>query len=304
MESFVYKIKILLSIITLILVSHLALASAPIIPPGGDNDNDSDTDTSTSGNPCGGEQLNLGSGAVRAGFNIQELAANDDQSTPELELPFSFNFFGETFNSLYLNNNGNVTFDSPLRTFTPFDLTSTQSRIIAAHFSDIDTRGAGCLTYDTEAMVGGKSAFVATWYKVGYYSNNADLINTFQLVLIDRSDIRRGDFDIEFNYDQILWETGDASGGTNGLGGNPARVGFSNGTGDALTFFELRGSANNGEFLDGGRRSLVANSYNSDIPGRYIYPARKGRLFGGSPNTGTSLEFLAAVFLLLNEDDD
>lgn len=299
MGSFVSKIKIALFIITLTLVSHLTNAARPIISP---TPPTSDTDPTPGNIDCDGERLNLGSGAVRAGYNLQELAGNDDGSTEELGLPFSFNFFGETFNSLYLNNNGNVTFDSPLRTFTPFDLTSTQSRIIAAHFSDIDTRGTGCLTYDTEAVVDDKSAFVATWYKVGYFSNNVDLVNTFQLVLIDRSDIRPGDFDIEFNYDQILWETGDASGGTNGLGGSPARVGFSNGTGDALTFFELRGSANNGEFLDGGRRSLVANSFNSDIPGRYIYPARSGRLFGGSPNTGASSSFLPAVFLLLNDD--
>ena len=42
--------------------------------------------------------------------------------------------------------------------------------------------------------------------------------------------------------DRIRWETGDASGGTNGLGGSPARVGFSNGRGQPGTFFELTGS--------------------------------------------------------------
>ena len=88
-----------------------------------------------------------------------------------------------------------------------------------------------------------------------------------------------GDFDIEFNYDQIQWEAGQASGGNaDGLGGNSARVGFSNGTGDPGTFFELPGSGVPGSFLDSGPpdTALVLNSLNSDVPGRYVFFARSG----------------------------
>ena len=60
-------------------------------------------------------------------------------------------------------------------------------------------------------------------------------------MLIDRSDVAAGDFDIEFNYDRIQWETGDASGGDACQGGEPARVGFSNGSGAPGAFFELAG---------------------------------------------------------------
>jgi hypothetical protein len=49
----------------------------------------------------------------------------------------------------------------------------------------------------------------------------------FQLVLIERSDTGAGNFDFEFNYDQIQWEARNASGGVNGLGGSSARAGFS-----------------------------------------------------------------------------
>jgi len=82
---------------------------------------------------------------------------------------------------------------------------------------------------------------------------------------------------IEFNYDQILWETGQAS------GGNSARVGFSNGTGDPGTFFELAGSAVNGAFLDGGPNALVSNSIGSGVNGRYIFEARTGSINPGTP---------------------
>jgi hypothetical protein len=47
------------------------------------------------------------------GCQARSLAANDDGSTPQITLPFSINFFGVTHNSLFINNNGNVTFNGP-----------------------------------------------------------------------------------------------------------------------------------------------------------------------------------------------
>lgn len=124
-----------------------------------------------------------------------------------------------------MNNNGNITFNAPLGTFTPFDLLSTATPIIAPFFADVDTSSHGMpVTYDT-GTIAGRPAFVVNWIDVDYFSSNpahGDQLNTFQLVLIDRSDIAAGDFDIEFNYGEIVWETGNASGGTNGLGGSSA----------------------------------------------------------------------------------
>jgi len=212
--------------------------------------------------------------AVRDGFDLDSLPPNDDNSTDLVDIGFDVNFFGETYNQLYVNNNGNVTFDSPLSTFTPFDLTATSSKIIAPHFSDVDTRTIGTVTYGI-GQIDGRNAFAVKWNVVGYYSNADDKTNTYQLALIDRSDIAPGDFDIEFNYDQIQWETGNASDGTGGLGGSAARAGYSNGSGVAGSFFELEGSAINGAFLDEGPNSLTANKNNaSDVLGRYIYEAR------------------------------
>jgi hypothetical protein len=108
---------------------------------------------------------------------------------------------------------------------------------------------------------------------VGYYSSQTDKLNSFQLVMIDRSDVGAGDFDIEFNYDQILWETGSASGGTNGFGGSSARAGYSNGAGN---FFELSGSGVNGAFLNGGPNQLITQRLNSGVDGRLIFSARNG----------------------------
>jgi hypothetical protein len=232
--------------------------------------------------------------AIRPGFNASSLAANDDGSTGLTPLGFSANFFGATYTDAFLNNNGNITFGSPLSTFTPFGLSGpTTIPIIAAYFGDVDTRGIGSdlLRYGS-GMIGGRPAFGVTWggVGVGYFSNRVDKLNKFQLILIERSDTGAGNFDIEFNYDQIEWETGEASGGVLGLGGSSARVGYSNGSGVPGSFFELPGSGVNGAFLDSsvGPNRLISNSLGASIDrgvlaGQYTFQARNGTVSGIIP---------------------
>ena len=214
---------------------------------------------------------------------------------------FDVNFFGPIFNSLFVNNNGNITFDAPLSTFTPFDLTSTGSQIIAPFFGDVDTRNAGSAVRYGQDTVDGRPAFGANWIDVDYFSSSETHTNrnSFQLVLIDRSDTGMGNFDFEFNIDQIQWETGQASGGdADGLGGSSARVGFSNGSGNPGTFFELPGSAVNGAFLDSGppATALILNSLNSNVLGRYLFEAREGEIIiPEAPEPGSLSLFTLAV---------
>lgn len=210
---------------------------------------------------------------IRSGFDGNTLLANDDGSTGLVSTGFGFNFFGVTGSELYVNNNGNVTFDDVLSTYTPFELLATNTKIIAPFFADVDTRApeSGLVTYGT-GVVGTRGAFGVNWLGVGYYQEKGDKLNSFQLVMIDRSDIGVGDFDFEFNYGDIFWETGDASNGSEGLGGDCARAGWSNGS-DAS--FEIAGSADCGAFLNGGTNSLKLGS-NINQPGRFLFEVRNG----------------------------
>jgi hypothetical protein len=215
---------------------------------------------------------------IRPGFDQLTLAANDDLSTNVVNIGFNANYFGVTSSTLYVNNNGNVTFDRPMWTFTPFGLTTNiGTAIIAPFFADVDTRSGNVVTYGT-GTIDGHRAFGVNWINVGYFYMNTDKLNTFQLVLIDRSDRAPGDFDIEFNYGTINWETGDASMGQGGLGGSSARAGFSNGTGNPGTFYEIPGSGMNGAFLDSSPMGLVHDSRNSTVLGRYIFRVTLGTL--------------------------
>lgn len=237
------------------------------------------------------------------GFSTNVLGANDDGSTGQVPIGFTINLFGTSYSNLYVNNNGNVTFDNPLSTFTPFGLNGTATKIIAPFFGDVDTRGAGSglVTYGNDT-VNGRNAFGVEWPAVGYFSGRVDKKNTFELVIIDRSDVAPGAFDFEFNYDQIQWETGEASGGVNGLGGNSARVGYSNGLSDTSNVsFELAGSAVNGAFLNGGSKALVASNLNSSVLGRYLFSSRGGNIDNGNPPppapTATPAATMPVLFL-------
>ncbi|MBI3409371.1 MAG: hypothetical protein HY040_13605 [Planctomycetes bacterium] len=246
------------------------------------------------------------SSAIRPGFDSFSLPATDDGSTSAVAIGFSVNYFGTSFDHLFVNNNGNVTFDAPLADFSAPDLTTTSTAIIAPFFADVSTTQGNVVTYGA-GTVDGHAAFGVTWPGVGYYQDHFDLLNTFQLVLIDRSDIAAGDFDMEFNYGSIQWETGDASGGVNGRGGDSARVGWSNGTGVPGTFFEMPGSGVTGSFLDETPDSgLVNNSLNSDVMGRYVFPVPAPALVGviGGTFTYDGSPHAAAGFVTNDNGDD
>jgi len=151
-------------------------------------------------------------GAIRTGFNSFILPPNDDGSSGPTAIGFPINFFGQTFSSLFVNDNGNVTFDQQLSEFTPFSLQTTQREIIAPFFADVDTRVGNQVTYGP-GTVDGHPAFAVTWPGVGCFAEITSVLDFFQVVLIDRSDSGAGNFDIEFNYNSIQWETGEASGG-------------------------------------------------------------------------------------------
>ncbi len=217
------------------------------------------------------------------------LPANDDGSTGLVSLPFTVDFFGTSHSSLYVNNNGNVTFEAPLSTYTPFGLIGAGTPIIAPFFADVDTRGvgSGVVTYGGAPAEGGNPAyFCVDWFDVGYYGAHTDKTNTFQLVLYDRSGQtgHLGDFDIEFNYDGIQWEAGDASGGFGGFGGSSARAGYSNGTTRSAEIF---GSGENGALWDGGPLALTDGNQNSTELGRYIFPVRNGGAQAGGTFKGS-----------------
>ena len=165
---------------------------------------------------------------------------NDDYSSASIPLGFNFCFYGVTYTSCYINNNGNVTFVNPLSGYSaggfPAGNTSSLDTIIIAPFwADVDTRNltSGLVYFKKTA-----TALIVKWSNVGYYSSMADKVNDFQLIITSGNDplLPNGN-NVAFCYGDMQWTTGSASGGTGGFGGTPATVGVNKG--DHTNFIQI-----------------------------------------------------------------
>jgi len=196
---------------------------------------------------AGGYYTNdLGANIVTTGggnaANIGGANGRNDDGYMALDLGFNVTFFGQTYNSLFINNNGNVSFGNGIATFVPTGVTGVNAPIISPFFGDVDTRGAGSgvVHYNLTS-----NQLVVTWDNVGYFNQHATATDSFQLVL--RGDgwaPAPGEGLIGFFYQTMGWEATD----TNDL----AAVGFGNGSGDGQTI--------DGSLLP-GVKNIVQNSY-------------------------------------------
>ncbi len=217
-------------------------------------------------------------------YTTNTLAANDDGSTGLVGLGFSALINGTNYTQTYVNNNGNLTFTGPLSGYTPTGITSSSNPIIAAFWADVDTRGAGSgLTQYGTATADGRATFGVNWIDVGYYGSHTDKLNSFQLILTDRADTGIGNFDIQYNYDKVLWD------------GTPVAVGYTVGTGQA---FQLPGSLISGALIDGGPNALTGHSLNSTVLGQYNFQVRGGQIINPPPVTAIPEPETYALMLL------
>lgn len=154
---------------------------------------------------------------------------NDDDYTNKIGIPFSFNFYGVNYDSLYINNNGNISFLSPYYEFTANPFPDSINNMIAAFWGDVDTRDplSGMVYYKITP-----TSMIIKWEHVGYFNVHSDKTNTFQLTISNGLDpiIPDGN-NVSFCYGDMQWTTGDASGGIDGFAGVAATVGVNQGNG-------------------------------------------------------------------------
>jgi hypothetical protein len=176
------------------------------------------------------------------------VSRNDDGSFGPLALGFTFDLYGSSYTSVWINTNGNLTFTGPVAAFTASGF-PIGTAMVAPFWADVDTRNTNCgqIWYKLEA-----TRLMVLWEEVGFYFQNCTLVNTFQVVIGTNNDpvIGIGN-NVKFNYGDMAWTTGDASGGVNGFGGTAATAGINKG--DGIAFAQV------------GRFNLDNNSY--DGPG-------------------------------------
>ena len=189
---------------------------------------------------------NLGPNIVTTGgghaANVGQANGRNDDGFMQLNLGFNFTLYGTTYSSLFINNNGNVSFGSGISAYVPTGPTGANAPLISPYFSDVDTTNpsSGVVHYNLSA-----NQLVVTWDNVGYYNSHATTLNSFQLVLrADSSNVPAGEGLIGFFYENMDWELTDTS--------QTAAIGFGDGQGN--------GEVLNGSLLS-GLNSVVAYKY-------------------------------------------
>ncbi|XP_025048165.1 sushi, nidogen and EGF-like domain-containing protein 1 [Alligator sinensis] len=182
----------------------------------------------------------------------------DDGASPPVPLSVPFHFYRRTYHTLYVNNNGLLSFGAPETQYTsdPFPLPDGRA-LVAPFWADVDVRVAGRVLYRQSRAPGilaratadvgaafphlpftAAWVFVATWDRVAFYGATVAKVNTFQVMLVSDGQLSF----IILNYGDIQWTTGAGSGGDprSGLGGIPAQAGFN--SGGSRLYFSLPGS--------------------------------------------------------------
>ncbi|XP_025032001.1 alpha-tectorin-like [Python bivittatus] len=205
---------------------------------------------------------------------------DDDGNSPEISIQTPFSFYGKKYYSVFVNNNGVVSFGKNVSQYTPdpFPLDDGVP-FVAPYWADVDNVIAGNIfwrqtqdptllsrfTADISRYFPDISftpiwMFLATWEGVAYFGSASDKANTFQAVLA--TDEKKSF--IMLNYADIQWTTGIASDGDpmTGLGGIPAQAGFD--SGDKKNYYNIPGSRTP-EILN------IGNTTNVGEPGCWVF---------------------------------
>jgi hypothetical protein len=209
---------------------------------------------------------------------VPPLYENNNAATPALALPFNFCFYGHNYDSVFISNNGIISFLKPIYSFIDSPATvplGTDTLIVAPFWADANTNNNGGRVYYKITP----TYMVVIWDSVRYTGIDVDGWNSFQLIITNGTDpiVPNGN-NISFCYPEMEWACSDSSGGFSGYGGTAAFVGINKG--DGITYaqistFALPGDAYTGPFSPyNGVDWLDFQSFtfNSCVTGNIIAP--------------------------------
>ncbi|XP_073459882.1 uncharacterized protein [Aquarana catesbeiana] len=145
----------------------------------------------------------------------------DDGGSPQIFPSRDIPLFGRNYSYLYVNNNGLLSFASPISQFTPQALpVAFGNPFLAIFWADVNNALAGDIyyrestdpsllsratsdirTYFHAANFTAQWVFVATWHRVAYFGSSTNKVNTFQAVV---STDGNQTF-LLYNYADIQW---------------------------------------------------------------------------------------------------
>ncbi|XP_060113639.1 alpha-tectorin-like [Heteronotia binoei] len=211
---------------------------------------------------------------------------DDDGTSPEIDIEIPFTFYGKLYHTVFVNNNGVISFGTPVSAYTPDAIPlKNGEHFVAPYWGDVNNMLGGDVYYREVKDIGKDKdkeelgritrdmnnyfpevpfkaiwAFIATWDRVAYFGSVSKKTNTFQAILT--TDGKRSY--IILIYGDIQWTTGAASGGDRrtGLGGTQAQAGFN--SGDDKNYFSIPGSRT-AEIIN------IIKTSNVHVPGVWVF---------------------------------
>ncbi|XP_030745606.1 nidogen-2 isoform X2 [Sitophilus oryzae] len=178
---------------------------------------------------------------------VRYLLKENDVSSDEIRLQVPVVYYGATYDSIFVNSNGFLSFQTEIPHFINIEF-PLDYPIIAPFYTNVDITRAGIISfYETHdpsllqratenihesflqsANFQARSIFVVTWKDVGYYNQGFDKLNTYQAVIATNGTETYVEFLYPENGIQWIQGTGDES----GLPDARAQVGFLSADGD------------------------------------------------------------------------
>lgn len=144
-----------------------------------------------------------------------------DNYSPVINLPFNFNYFGQNFNQVVLTTKGTIALGSsgyidftPAAFPTPLGSeTNQQYDHICGFWTDFDFAATGELYY----LVTNEALYV-NYVDVGYWPNQGDKTNTFQMIICaDGSNVIGNGNNVQFVYKDMQFANSQISGAVGGF---------------------------------------------------------------------------------------
>ncbi|MEM7278113.1 MAG: PEP-CTERM sorting domain-containing protein [Pseudomonadota bacterium] len=199
--------------------------------------------------------------------------------------PFSVNVGGTFYTSLFLNNDGLVTFGGAHNPAITSVVDPLMGPALAPAFRNSPYEPIGRISW-------GGTAFGAAEYLSLNYAQNGSY---YQMNLFNRDDIAVGDFDVQINY---TFQDAPVD-----LGAGPVEIGFNNGAGQSylLPGSNMPGAFNNGGVNDcpaASALALACSSLGSTAAGRYVFEFRSGSVTNINPTNPTPVSEPATAAML------
>jgi len=163
---------------------------------------------------------------------------------------WQFELYGDNYSNFYVNSKGQISFGGDVIDWTPTGFPAAEYNQIAGYWQDTDLRTVGEIKWKKT-----QDAVYVNYIDVGYYNNQSDLRNSFQIIITHpESGILPDGNNAQVCYLDMDWAHGDVGGGGGCCGTDPGVTGAD---GESTN-----PNPNNSPHVQFGRFNLLDDTYN------------------------------------------